>query len=106
MKKLLALLIALAFTSCATANNVTLTWDFNDPEEQVTAYRIYEVSGGDLILRAEVPGDVNIVTFAVPSPGRRTYVATAVNYWEESPPSNEARTPPPGQAPKDLKLEK
>jgi len=57
-------------------------------------------------LKAEVPGDTNIVTITGVSPGRRTYVATAVNYWGESGLSNEARTPPPGQAPKDLKLEK
>jgi len=108
MKKFIALLVALAFSACAVfANNlVTLTWDFNDPEEEVTAYRMYEVSGGDLILKAVVHGDTNIVTLAEPSPGRRTYVVKAVNYWGESPASNEARTPPPGQAPKDLKLEK
>ena len=62
MKKLIALLIALAFSACATANDVTLTWNHTPEEYETTAYRLYEVSGGDLILVDEVPGDTNIIT--------------------------------------------
>ena len=103
MKRSILILAAL-FTSCALFSaNVTLTWDFNDPEEGVTAYRIYEVTTTGNVLKAEVPGTTNVVTLSDVSPGRRSYVATAVNYWGESDLSNEAKTPPPGQAPKNVK---
>jgi hypothetical protein len=94
-------MLAITLTACAA--NVTLTWDFNDPEEGVTAYRIYEVTTAGNVLVATVPGTTNVVTLSDVSPGRRSYVATAVNYWGESDLSNEAKTPPPGQAPKNVK---
>ena len=98
------MLAALTLTACAT--DVTLTWDKNDPIEEVTAYRVYEVQGdGSLVFAGEVPGTTNVITLTDVSPGRRTYVATAVNYWGESDRSNEAKTPPPGQAPKNNRLQ-
>jgi len=102
MKRLLTLAL-LALTSCAIFSaDVRLAWDFNAPEDEVTAYRIYEV-GSTTNLVATVPGTENTVTISGVTPGRRIYVATAVNYWGESGFSNEAKTPPPGQAPKNVK---
>jgi len=108
MKRLIllcAVLVAGCVLLAQTPRTVTLAWDANNPADQVTAYRVYEVSGSDLVLVAEVPGETTVATITVPSAGRRVYVATAVNYWGESDLSNEARTPPAGQAPKNLKLD-
>ena len=103
MKRLLTLAL-LALTSCALFSaSVGLTWDFADPAEEIRFYRIYEVTTSGPVLVAEVPGTTNIVWLNDVTPGRKTYVATAVNYWGESDFSNEAKTPPPGQAPKNVK---
>jgi hypothetical protein len=83
---------------------IGLTWDHNPPEDEVTVYRVYEVVGADYILVAEVPGDVNEVYIPNSTPGRRTFIATAVNWGGESDPSNEARTIPRGQSPKNNRL--
>jgi hypothetical protein len=110
MKTLKALFL-IALTGCVllaapgdVRTEIGLTWDHNPPEDEVARYRIYEVSGSDLILVAEVPGTTNAVYIPNSSPGRRTFVATAVNWGGESDVSNEARTIPRGQAPKNNRL--
>lgn len=105
-------LFALLLTSCALfslpgdVRPLVLTWDFNDPSENVTAYRIYEVtvSGGatNFAFVVEVPGATNVANITNYTPGRRTYIATAVNSGGESLPSNDVRTTPPGQPPKNF----
>ena len=84
MKRLLTfLLIAVSLTASA----VTLTWDFNDPAEEITAYCIYEIKGSNYVKVATVPGS----TYAVVIPtqgGFHMFTCTASNAFGESPFSN------------------
>jgi hypothetical protein len=106
MKKL-TIITLLAITGCALfsapgeVKPLSLTWDFNDPADNVIEYRIYRVDGSEFTLVATAPGTTNVVTFVPSAPGTKTYVATAVNAYEESLPSNDVRTTPSNN-PKNL----
>lgn len=87
MKKSAILVIALFALGCGAARsaNEAFTWDLNPPDEQITQYRVYRLTGGSTHLEA-------IVFDPVFRPSKSgTYYVTAVNTRGESFPSKEIK---------------
>lgn len=97
MKTLIAILAVLSFTALA-AGNETVTWDNNDPADQVTGYRVYWSTNSS----APKPWPVIATVTTNSAPGaaiinnvRNYYYVTAVNASGESDPSDVAFRPGP-----------
>jgi hypothetical protein len=76
------------------ARAVTLTWDPNPPEEQVTSYQVYQATNvaGPFSRVAVVTNE----TWTAPlPPGHYFWYVTASNFWTEGPASQTVSTPNP-----------
>jgi len=104
MKKLILILASLTACASLIASNVTLTWDFNAPEENITSYKLYEIIDGTNVIKYVIPGTNNIITLTDVTPGKHEYFVTASNMWGESDPSNTVTTPAPATSPKAVKI--
>jgi len=91
MKLILALLVA-AGASIASAREITLAWDPNPTADQVTEYRVYELTGAGWALLGST-ADTRW-TIGDRDPGQYEFAVTAVNFWGESVRSDSTSTPP------------
>lgn len=86
----------------ASAAQVRLTWTGNNPPGSVT-YVVYQEQADDTWKEiATTPDETYVLTNL--TPGVYTFVVTARNLWGESGPSNEASSPPPANAPGNLRV--
>ncbi|MEK6880639.1 MAG: hypothetical protein AABY22_13565 [Nanoarchaeota archaeon] len=87
MRKLSILFICLFGISVFGAD-LKFTWDANNPIDEVTNYKLYEVVGTTTNLLATVPSasPTEYVLVSV-TPGIHTYKLTAVNFWGDSIPA-------------------
>lgn len=85
--------IMAALAAIASAAALTLTWDPNPAEDQVTSYQVYQatnVAGPYTLI-----GSTTNTSFTLPlPPGRYFFYVTASNFWTESSPSQTVSTPP------------
>lgn len=99
-------LLFVSFLVCialrATAADVLLTWSGNNAAGAVT-YVIYQ-EHADGTWHEIATTATESSTLRGLTPGVYTYVVTARNVWGESAPSNEASTPPPANAPTNLRI--
>jgi hypothetical protein len=93
MKRLL-LRIAICAAAIGLVRAVTVTWDPNPVDEEVTSYHVYQATN--------VAGPFNHVavvtntTWSAPlPPGKYFWYITASNFWTESLPSQTVGTPNP-----------
>lgn len=94
MKALLSILLSTLACSLCQAEDLTLSWDANEPEEQIAAYRVYEKIDGAWVLIAETAETE--ITVTTNSEGRHTYFVTAMNdAGLEGPPTDPALWPLP-----------
>lgn len=98
---LFALLFA-AVAFSASAAQVRLTWTGNNPPGSVT-YVVYQEQADDTWKEIATTPDESYVLTNL-TPGVYTFVVTARNLWGESGPSNEASSPPPANAPSNLRV--
>lgn len=105
MTRPLAILLCLAAIA-AFAADITLVWDPNDPEDQVTGYRLYQST--NVAGAYQYIGSTNGTNFVVRNltPGVYFFYCTASNLWTESLPSNTVKTPPVPSAVKKLVVTK
>jgi len=92
MKSLLSICFLLLGLHSAAAREIVLAWDPNPPADEVTEYRVYEMTGAGwaLLGSTETPQ----WTVGDREPGYYEFAVTAVNYWGESVRSESASTPP------------
>jgi hypothetical protein len=72
---------------------VTLAWNPNPPEDEVTKYTLYWDKGNcPCRNKLDVPAGVTVVVISNLPQGKLHFQVTATNIWGESRPSNEVRT--------------
>lgn len=86
----------------AQAATLWLDWTPNPANQQVTKYNIYEKINSVYVLIGTTTTNEYQLTNVVPA--RHTWVMTAVNFWGETPYSNEVGTPELGTAPATLRI--
>lgn len=89
--RLSILLIFLA--TAAFALDIGITWDNNDPSEQVERYYLYQAFSVTGPYQNMTNSATNMVRVIVPSNGMYFFFVTASNFWGESSPSNTNTTP-------------
>jgi hypothetical protein len=93
MRWLAAALLVVA--GSAGAAEVTLKWDANAAEDEVTEYVVY-LGGGEVARTGETTLAMDI------EPGAHVFEVSAVNRWGESVRSDPAVTPPKASPPQML----
>lgn len=93
--KTLIIIALIAFATSANAATVNLGWKANAANQQVTGYNVY-VDGVKATTVAGITASVTV------TPGAHSIYVTAVNVWQESPPSNTVTTPPAATAPQNV----
>lgn len=105
MKSLL-LLPLLLLSPLAHALDLTFAWDPINPNQAITAVRLYEVTGGVTNVVATVPGNQTYATLTNYFPtAERQFFAKATNILGESLPSNTVSVPAKALAPGNIKLQ-
>ena len=100
-------LFCLLSASALSAAQITLAWDPNNPNEQVSKYTVYQKIGSTYNKIKDVQASACTATECRTTldgvtPGVYTYVVTASNAWGESGYSNEVTTPPAVSAPRNV----
>ncbi len=107
MKSILTL-AALLCIQCSQAREITLTWDANNPAEEITEYRILlKNTAGDYVRIGSTAKTELVVT--VPDEGSSVVVAVAVNKLGLAGPNSvplriPAPLPVPPHRPTNLKI--
>lgn len=111
MKKTLMTIGWVLICACAMAQvpKVTLAWDPNPAEDQVSKYVLYEKVGEIWTKVVEIPPTACGATecrwtLTDVVPGKHTYALTAANLWGESGRSNEVSTPSVATVPRNLTI--
>ena len=107
MKAVMSVCLILAMATSAVA--LSLQWENNPPEDQVTTHTIYQSSSasGPFVKIGEVGSCAPpSCSFTLPalSPGIYYFRVTSSNLWGESAPSNIVSTPGQPNSPKNLIL--
>lgn len=92
MRKLLIIAAVVVLPALALAENITISWDQNPPEEQVTEYAVFQ-DGVEVWAGPETSATLDV------QPGAYTYTVRARNLWGESADSEPVSTPSPVSAP-------
>lgn len=88
-----AFLVLLLLSSSALAEDLSLLWNANPAEDNVTEYRVYEKIGLSFNLLVATAA-TNVTLTNVPT-GPHYYVVRAVNFYGESKDSNVLLVGPP-----------
>lgn len=91
MNRLISLLASVLLALPCSAREISLIWDANPPEDEVTHYVIYELTGAGWAKIGESESTMFVVGDR--QPGRYEFAITAVSFWGESARSDSARTP-------------
>jgi hypothetical protein len=101
MKKLTTIILASVFAFSAIAAQLTLVWDANPTDEQITGYNVFENVNGTWVQ----VGSTDTTNFPLGNVvSKRTWAITATNYLAESVLSDPVSSPNAPGKPRNVKI--